>query len=75
MIDDTNRDDALAKKRFIAIQAMRFMGVAMVILGLLIIRGTIDLPAIVGFVLVAIGIVDALFMPIVLTRRWKSPLE
>ncbi len=58
-----------------AIQLMRFMGAALVILGLLIVNGTIDLPRVVGYVLVLAGLVDALFMPSVLTRRWKTPLE
>jgi hypothetical protein len=75
MINDPARDDELAKKRFVAIQAMRFMGAALVILGLLIINGMIDLPRIVGFVLAGVGIADALIMPLVLTKRWKSPLE
>jgi hypothetical protein len=81
MIDDPGRstnlanDDALARKRFMAIQTMRFMGAALVILGMLIVNGNIDLPRVAGYVLVLVGIVDALFMPTILTRRWKSPLE
>ena len=75
MIDDLTRRDELAKKRFMAIQLMRFMGAALVIFGLLVINGNIDLPRVLGFVLVLIGIVDALVMPSILVRRWKSPLE
>lgn len=75
MIDDLSRRDELAKKRFMAIQLMRFMGAGLVIFGLLVINGNIDLPRILGFVLVMIGIIDALFMPSILARRWKSPLE
>lgn len=75
MIDDTVRGDAVAKKRFMAIQLVRFMGFGLVILGLVIIKGVIDLPGIVGFALVVVGLFDAFFMPTVLAKRWKSPTE
>lgn len=81
MIDDPKRpanlanDDALAKKRFMAIQAMRFMGAGLVILGIAIVGGKIDLPAIAGYLIIGVGIVDALYMPTVLARRWKTPLK
>jgi hypothetical protein len=62
-----------AKARYMVIQAMRFAGLALVIFGLLIIYRRIDLPKEAGYVLFLVGIVDALVMPSVLARRWKSP--
>jgi hypothetical protein len=62
-----------AKRRFMAIQAMRWAGLALVIFGLLVIYRRIDLPKEAGYVLFLIGIVDALIMPSILARRWKSP--
>lgn len=62
-----------AKARFIAIQAMRFMGVALVIFGLLVINRQVDLPIEAGYALFLVGLVDALVMPTVLSRRWKTP--
>jgi hypothetical protein len=62
-----------ARRRFMVVQAMRWAGVAFVILGLLVINGRVDLPREAGYVLFLIGIVDALVMPTVLARRWKSP--
>lgn len=64
-----------AKSRFIAIQAMRWIGVALVLFGLLIVNRKIDLPEVAGYVLVIAGLFDALIMPTILSRRWKSPPE
>lgn len=64
---------ALEKKRFLAIQLMRLMGAALVILGVLIAGGKIDLPVLVGYVLVLAGLVDLFVMPLVLARRWRTP--
>jgi hypothetical protein len=62
-----------ARRRFMVVQTMRWAGVALVMLGLLVIDGRIDLPREAGYVLFAVGIIDALVMPTVLARRWKSP--
>lgn len=62
-----------ARNRFIAIQAMRWIGTAMAFVGLLVINRRIDLPIEVGYVLFVIGLLDALVMPTLLARRWKSP--
>ncbi len=63
-----------AKAKFIAIQAVRWSGLGLVLLGLLIVNGKIDLPEIAGYILTAIGLLDALVMPVVLARLWKTPL-
>ncbi len=62
-----------AKARFFALQAMRWVGAALAVFGLLIITRKVDLPKEAGYVLFLIGLVDALIMPSVLARRWKSP--
>ena len=62
-----------AKGRFLVLQMLRLSGIALVILGLLIVNGNIDLPAIAGYAFLAIGIADALFVPPLLARIWKSP--
>ena len=63
----------LEKQRFMAIQLMRMMGAALAILGVLIAGGKIDLPPLVGYVFVVIGLVDFFVMPKVLSRRWRTP--
>ncbi len=61
-----------AKARFIAITLIRWGGVGLVMLGLLATTGGIDLPAPVGPILVLFGLFDALVMPTILARKWKS---
>ena len=63
----------LEKQRFMAIQLLRMMGAALAILGVLIAGGKIDLPPLVGYVFVVIGLVDFFVMPKVLSRRWRTP--
>ena len=63
----------LAKRRYLAMLAVRWVGVALVMLGLLVIYRRIDLPTEAGYALFLVGVVDALIMPTVLARRWKSP--
>jgi len=62
-----------AKPRLMMIHAMRWTGVALVIFGALVITGRIDFPHQAGYVLFFVGLIDALIMPTLLARRWKSP--
>jgi len=66
--------DDPAKTRWMAIQAVRWSGLGIFILGLLIFAGKLDLPEIAGYVLMGVGLLDALFIPSVLAKRWKTPL-
>jgi hypothetical protein len=56
-----------------AIHAMRWAGVALVIFGLLVLNGRLSFPKEAGYILLVVGLVDALVMPTVLARRWRSP--
>ena len=73
MSDPTPAPDP-AKARWMAIQAVRWTGLALFILGLLIYAKKIDLPIEAGWVLMAVGLLDALFMPGMLARKWKTPV-
>jgi len=63
-----------AKARFFVIQALRWSGLALVFFALLVIEDKIDLPKEAGYVLFVVGLLDALIMPSVLARIWKTPL-
>ena len=65
--------EAQAKQRFAMISIVRFGGVLMVLAGILVAQGVIDLPAWVGYILVVLGMVEVFFLPTLLARRWKSP--
>lgn len=67
--------DDPAKARFFAIQLMRWTGLAMVLIGLLIVQRGIGPPVETGYALVLIGLLDGLIMPSVLARKWRSPPE
>lgn len=62
-----------AKARWMAIQAVRWTGLALFVVGLLIYAGKLPLPEIAGYVLMAVGLVDALLVPTLLARKWKTP--
>ncbi len=62
-----------ARRRFFTIQALRWSGLALVLIGLAVTRGRIALPLEAGYVLVVAGLFDALLLPSLLMRRWKSP--
>src|SRR5690606_5483298 len=62
-----------AQLRFFVIQAQRFIGVALVLLGITIVYRRIDLPEAAGYVFIAAGLVDAFIVPTLLARRWKTP--
>ncbi len=73
-------DDALAKKRFFALSAMRLMGALFIIAGFLLIRGAWPVagpPADrwIGVAVVLAGVFDFAVMPRILARRWRSPKE
>ena len=65
-----------AKGRFVMIQLARLIGVFMVLFGILLQDGRIvalrEVPRAVGFVLIAIGLLDVFVMPVILARRWRS---
>ncbi|HQV03445.1 MULTISPECIES: hypothetical protein [unclassified Novosphingobium] len=66
-------DEALAKKRFMAISLIRLSGAVFMTLGLLVLGGKVDLPQAAGLAFVVIGLIDLLVAPVFLSRRWKSP--
>lgn len=64
-----------ARNRFIVINVVRVTGVAMVLTALLILAGKIDLPQPAAIVLAGLGMIEVFVMPLVLSRRWKSPRQ
>ena len=75
MIDHPRDTDAdrKAKGRYMVISAVRLSGVAFVVLALLILGDSMDLPRPVGWVLLVVGLVDALIAPQLLARAWRTP--
>jgi len=68
----------LAKSRFQTMQLLRFTGIIVMILGMWVWAGDIlrigGWPLL-GVPLFAIGIFEALVLPVILAKRWKSQPE
>jgi hypothetical protein len=65
-------EEARARTGFIIITALRFGGVAMVMLGFAIVRGIIGLPYAVGVIVAVAGFFDFFFVPRFIARRWNA---
>ena len=65
----------VARGRWMAINAVRVAGVVMVLVGILGLEGVFEYPAIAGYILVAVCVIDIFFVPLVMARKWRSPLE
>lgn len=73
-------EEALAKKRFFAINLMRVMGIAFLMAGFILIAGRWELMGqptdrYLGIALVLIGAFDFAVFPMLLARRWRSPRD
>ena len=76
----TQAADALAKKRFFAMTAMRLMGAFFVMIGFVLISGGFTLAGQptdrwIGVAVVLVGAFDFAVMPLLLARRWRSPKD
>jgi len=64
-----------ARNRWAVIQVMRVLGFAMVLVGILMVRGVIEASALLGYILIGIGLLDGFLMPQFLARKWRTPPE
>ncbi len=64
-----------AKTRFVAITLMRFSGAALIMLGLGVQMGKVDLPMVTGPIFAFVGMFDMFVMPFILAKRWKTPTK
>ena len=76
----TPADEALAKKRYFAINLMRIIGALLIMAGFLLVAGRWD-PAgqptdrYIGIAVVLMGAFDFAVFPLLLARRWRTPKE
>jgi hypothetical protein len=68
-------DETRARGRFIVIQLVRLTGLGLFLFGLLAIAGRVALPEVAGYVMAAVGLVEMLIVPLILSRKWKSSKE
>lgn len=72
MTGHDNEAEALARQRFMALNLIRLSGLALVLFGIAIAQGVIDLPPIVGMVFAGLGLFDFFFVPRLIAKRWRS---
>lgn len=61
------------RNRFFMLNAVRLSGVALILVGILIVNGAIDLPKLVGYIFVPIGLAEVFVVPLILARKWRTP--
>ncbi len=68
--------ETVAKKRFFVLNMVRLSGAILIALGLgIIANGFMDLPIEAGYAVFAIGVFEFVVLPIILSRKWKSPAQ
>jgi len=71
--------DDLARNRWMVMQVARIVGFGLVILGILMVRGIVDVGGesgrLAGYALIVIGLVDGLLAPLLLARKWRTPRQ
>lgn len=68
----SGKDPAFA--RFATINAVRLIGAACVVAGMLICAGRLgDLPVWSGYILIGNGLIDVFVLPLFLARKWRTP--
>ena len=72
-MDDPQANDAAARNRWLAMNAIRLSGAVMVMIGILMLRNVIPSPQWAGYLVLAIGLADVFVVPQVLARKWRSP--
>lgn len=62
-----------ARQRFFAIHLIRLTGLLLAGFGLLAIAGRVDLPKAAGVAMFVVGLIDAIVVPLILARKWRTP--
>ncbi|ANY19933.1 hypothetical protein A6F68_01417 [Tsuneonella dongtanensis] len=67
------------RQRFVVLNAMRFVGFALVLFGILLTQGAVsvagDLDQFLGYFFIVIGLFDGFFMPLIMAHKWRTPSE
>ena len=64
----------VSRGRFLVMNAVRLAGVVMVGVGILIVEQVIPEPAIAGYVILVVGLFDIFAVPLILARKWRTPV-
>lgn len=70
-----NDNEDAAKQRFFMLSAIRVLSTVLVVVGLLILAGKMDIPKPAGAVFTIFGLLELIFLPRFLVSKWKTPGE
>lgn len=70
-----NDNESMAKQRFFFLSLIRLLSTALIVVGLLILAGKLDIPRPAGAAFAIFGLLELVFLPRFLASRWKTPGE
>lgn len=70
-----NDNESLARQRFFMLGLIRLASTALLVVGLLIVAGKIDIPKPAGAAFAIFGLLELVFLPRFLASKWKTPGE
>ncbi len=70
-----NDNESLAKQRFFMLSLIRLLSTALIVVGLLILAGKIDIPRPAGAAFAVFGLLELVLLPRFLASKWKTPGE
>ncbi|MXP10217.1 hypothetical protein [Pseudoblastomonas halimionae] len=73
--DEAEAVEARARRNHFMIATNRLVGAVLIVLGMLIVAGRIDMQQSIGWLLVVFGIFDFFVFPLILARRYRTPPE
>jgi hypothetical protein len=73
MVEPTPEDDA--RTRWMVINLTRLVGAAIVLVGILGLKGSVPIPAVAAYAFIAFGLFDVFGVPQILARKWSTPSE
>ncbi|MFM5917363.1 MAG: hypothetical protein ACKOOL_07510 [Novosphingobium sp.] len=68
-----NDNESVARQRFFMLSVIRLLSTAVVVAGLLMLAGKIDVPRPVGAAFAIFGLLELVFLPRFLAAKWKTP--
>ena len=70
-----NDNESLAKQRFFMLSLIRLASIALLVVGLLILAGKINIPRPAGAAFAIFGLLELVLLPRFLASKWKTPGE
>ena len=70
-----NDDESIAKQRFLMLSLIRLASTALLVVGLLILAGKLNMPKPAGAAFAIFGLLELVLLPRFLASKWKTPGE